>query len=55
MTWRVDKIQLIAIAVFRIVMESDALSLDSNTALTLNIEGVQNLGIHLPLFKTTAV
>ena len=49
MAWRVDKVQLIALAVQRIVVERDALRFDRDASLALDIEVVENLLSHFPL------
>ena len=54
MPWRVDEVQLVGIAVFRFVIEGDAVSLDGNAALALQIHGIQHLGFHLALAQATA-
>lgn len=55
MAWRVDKVQLIALAVQRIVVERDALRFDRDASLALDIEVVENLLSHFPLHEPAAV
>ena len=53
MAGRIDKIELVGIAVCRTVVESDALRLDGNSALALDVHGVQHLLFHFPGAQTT--
>ena len=54
MARRVNKVQLILMTIIAVIVKRDALGLDGNTALTLNIHGVQHLGSHVTFFQTTA-
>ena len=54
MAGSIDKVQLIGFAIGRFVIQGDALRLDSDTALTFKIHGVQNLGCHFTIGKATA-
>ena len=47
MTRRVDKVQLIDLTATRGVIQRNALGLDSDAALTLNIHGIEHLLVHL--------
>src|ERR1700690_3525688 len=49
MPWRVDQIQSVFVAVLRVVMQADALRLDRNSALALQIHGIEHLRGHLTL------
>ena len=51
---RINKVQLVLMTIIRVIVKRDALGFDGNTALTLNIHGVQHLGGHVTLFQTTA-
>ena len=46
---RIDEIELVGLAVLGLEIEGDALGLDRNPPLTLQIHGVQHLGLHLPV------
>ena len=50
----VDKIQLITLTIFRVIMQGDALCLDGNAALFLDIEAVQDLCFHLSVTEPAA-
>ena len=45
----VNQIEFIGLTVFRFVVESDRLRLDSDAALALDVHGVENLFFHLPV------
>ena len=51
----VDKIQLEHLAAAGLVVEGDALGLDGDTALALDIHGVQHLLVHLPVAEPATV
>ena len=44
---RVDHVELVALAVLSVVVERDALRLDGDAALALEVHGVEHLGLHL--------
>ena len=50
----VDKVQLIGLTVVGLIVQGDALRLDSDPAFALKIHGVQNLGFHFTIRKATA-
>jgi hypothetical protein len=51
---RIDKVQLIPLTVPRSVCQRHALRLDSNTAFSFNIHGIEYLSIHFALTETAA-
>ena len=51
----INKIQLVDLAVARLLVEADTLRLDCDTALALAIHGVENLFFHLARAQATAV
>ena len=50
----VDEVQLVALAVGGAVMQGDALGLDGDAALALDVEAVEHLGRHLALAEPAA-
>src|SRR5690606_3028484 len=50
----IDEVQLIGLAVLRLVVKGDAMGLDGDAALTLKIHGVQYLSLHFTRGKTAA-
>ena len=48
MTGRVDQIQLIAFAVFGLVLKPDGLRLDRDAAFPLQVHAVEDLRLHFP-------
>ena len=54
MTGRIDEIQLIDLAGDRFERERDALRLDGDAPLPLQIHRVEHLGLHLPRIETAA-
>ena len=48
MARRIDQIQLVELTVIRAIVEAHGLRLDGNTALTLDIHGIEHLLLHLP-------
>ena len=48
---RVDQIQAIGVAVFRLVVQADAFCLDRDAALALQVHGVEDLFVHFALGK----
>ncbi len=53
-TGGVDEVQLIDLAVLRFVVKRDAVGLDGDAALTLQIHGVQDLSLHFTRGETAA-
>ena len=51
---RIDKVQLISLAVTRSVRQRHALRLNSNTAFAFDIHGIEHLRIHFALTETAA-
>ena len=54
-TGGIDKVQHIFLAIAGLVHAAHSLSLDSNTTLTLQIHGVQNLLLHFPFAQCTGI
>jgi len=50
----IDEVQLVDLAVLRLVIERDAVGLDGDTALTLQVHGIEHLGFHLACRQATA-
>ena len=50
----VDEVQLVDLAVLRLVVQRDAVGLDGNTAFALQVHGVQYLGFHFASRQATA-
>ncbi len=48
---RINEVQLIGFAIIGLVMQGDALRLDGDAPLTLQIHGVEHLGLHLAIRK----
>ena len=55
MTGGIDKIQQVGLAILRMVIKCDALCLDGDTALALNIHRVENLRRHLTRSQASTV
>ena len=55
MPWCIDEIELIDLPVAGFVIQSNTLGLNGNTALALDIHGIENLRIHLPLAQAPTV
>ncbi len=51
---RVDHVQLVGLAVARLVAQRDALRLDRDAALALQRHGVEHLGLHLAVLQAAA-
>ena len=49
MPWRVDQIKPVFVAVLRVVVQTDALRLDSDSALALQVHRIEHLRRHLAL------
>ena len=45
----IDQIELIALAILGLVLEGDALRLDGDAALALQIHRIEDLRLHLPV------
>ena len=50
----VDQVELVALAVARLVLQRDALRLDGDAALALQIHRVEHLGLHLAGLEAAA-
>ena len=50
----VDHVQLVALAIAGLVIERDALRLDGDAALALQVHRVQNLSLHLAILQPAA-
>ena len=48
----IDEVKLVTTAIFRVVVQRDALRLDGDSSLTLDVERVENLVSHLALRET---
>jgi hypothetical protein len=48
---RVDQVQLVRAAVARVVGHAHGVELDRDAALALEVERVEDLGLHLPLLQ----
>ena len=55
MPWRIDEVELIDLAIFRLVIQRDTLSFDGDTTLTLQIHGIEHLTRHFTIFQATAI
>ena len=55
MTGRIDKIELVDLAIPRLVVQGDALGLDSDPSLPLDIHGIEHLLVHLPRAQAATV
>ena len=47
MTGGVDEVELVGVAVVRLVHHADGVCLDSDTTFALEVHGVEHLGLHL--------
>ena len=54
MPWGVDEVEVVDLAVARLVIQGHALGLDGDAALALQVHGVQHLGGHLPNIQAAA-
>jgi hypothetical protein len=52
MTGRVDQVEVVDLAVARLVLQGRGLRLDGDATLFLKVHGVQNLRAHLALLQT---
>ena len=55
MARRINKIQLVRLAIRRVVIQRDALRLDRNAPFPLKIHGVKHLLGHFPILQATAM
>ena len=55
MAWSVDKIELVDLAVTRLIIQSHALGLDSDASFALDIHGIKHLSIHFTGAKATTM
>ena len=53
MSRRINEIELVDLTVYRTVLEGHALCLDGDTALALDIHGIEHLFGHFPITQTT--
>ena len=53
MARRVDQVELVGLAVLRLIGDPDRLGLDRDAALALEIHGIQHLLLHLPAAERT--
>ena len=51
----IDKVQLIGLSIPGGIVQGDALGLDGDTALALDIHGIEHLLIHFPGTQTPTV
>ena len=54
MAGRVDHVELVLVAIIRIVIQRHALGFNRDATLTLNIHGIENLILHFTFTETTA-
>ena len=54
MARRINQIELIHVAIFRFVAETDGMGFDGDAAFALQIHGVQHLLLHFTLAQVTA-
>ena len=54
MSGRIDEIELISLAVFGVIVQRYTMCLDSNPALSLDIETIQDLMFHLTIAQPAA-
>ena len=54
MTGRINKVELVNLAIDGGIVERDALGFNGNATLTLDIHGIEDLTVHFPLTKTAA-
>ncbi len=50
----VDEVQLVDLAVLRLVIERDAVGLDGDPAFALKVHGIEDLGFHFACRQATA-
>ena len=50
----IDEIELITLPILRVIQKGDALGLDGDAALALQIHGIQDLFLHFPQFQAPA-
>ena len=54
MPWSIDKVKLVGFTILSLVIQGDALGLDGDAALALDIHRIEHLMLHLARAKTTA-
>ncbi|MNZ89697.1 hypothetical protein D3C78_1086320 [compost metagenome] len=54
MAGRIDEVQLVGLAVLRLVVKRDAVGLDGDPAFALQVHGIQNLSFHFACRQATA-
>jgi len=54
MAGRVDHVELVLVAIIRIVIQRHALGFNRDATFTLNIHGIENLILHFTFTETTA-
>ena len=47
MTRRIDQVELVKLAIFRLIEHADGMRFDRDAALAFQIHGIQHLGLHL--------
>ena len=55
MTRRIDEVQLIGLSISSVIIEGHALGFDGDSALALDVHGVQNLLLHLSVGEAPAM
>ena len=53
MSWGIDKVKLIGLAVTSLIMQSYCLSFNGNTTFALDIHIIEHLRFHLTIGQTT--
>ena len=53
MAWGIDQVENILLSVFSMINRADRLGFDGDSALTLQLHIIQNLGLHFSLCKKT--
>lgn len=54
MAWGINQIEIVGLAIFRLVMQRGGLGFDGDPALALDIHGVQNLRGHFTIGQAPA-
>ena len=55
MPGRIDKVELVLLAVFGLIVECHTLGLDRDASLTLNIHGIKHLSRHFALCQASTL
>lgn len=55
MSWRIDKVELVDLAILRLVIQGYTLRLDGDTTLTLELHGIKHLLLHFTITQTTTM